>query len=615
MQKLLTIAISSLIAGTLSAADTPNLYWGDTHQHTGNSFDVYLFNTPTSTPETAYRYAKGLPVINPATGMRWQIETPLDFLVVADHAELIGTMPRLFDGDPELADTKAGQLLLEVAGERSSEELMAAFELIQSVGSGIPIEYDLTAEELYADLHGGEKRRSAWDAQIEAAEQHNDPGTFTTLIGFEWTAQAGGGNLHRVVFTPDGADKARQFLPYSTLEGDDPEDLWAWLETTSEKTGASFVAIPHNPNISKGQMFPLETRNGRPIDKKYAEARSKWEPVVEVTQIKGDSETHPMLSPEDYFADFETYNFVITTEGLTPDPTPGDYLRSGLQRGLKLGADIGLNPYKAGMIGSTDSHTGIPAVAENNFAGKGQHDAFPQDRARPTGLGAATGWDMGAAGFVGVWAMENTRQSLTEAFRRKEVYASTGPRISLRFFGGYRFNKWDATAPDLPEVGYRKGVPMGGDLAKPDSGKPPNFLVQAIRDPNGANLDRIQIVKGWLNAKGETEERVYDVALSDKRKKGSEAVGNTVNLKTGQYTNSIGDAELSVTWADPDFDSSQPAFYYVRVLEIPTPRYSLLDAIALNIGYEETGHPATIQERVYSSPIWYTPEPKPAAPQ
>jgi hypothetical protein len=590
----------------MARAGETNLYWGDTHIHTGNSFDVYLFGTPTSTPDTAYRFAKGLPVVSPTTGTRWQLTTPLDFLVIADHAEAMGAFPRLFAGDEELNNTKIGKIFRELGGEQSSEELQAVYDMLVTVGTGLENDQGLTPKDIYTDLHAGEMRRSTWDAQIEAAERHNQPGEFTAFIGWEWSSQPNGGNLHRVVFTPQGGDVASQFLPFSSLESTDPERLWAWLDETSASTGAQFVAIPHNPNISNGRMFPLLSETGKDVDAAYAATRMKWEPVVEMTQIKGDSETHPLLSPTDEFADFETFPFLLTPDGRTPDPTHGDYLRAGLKRGLELDALVGENPFKVGMIGSTDSHTGMSAVEEKNFAGKGQHDASPAQRSHPTGIGGSKGWDMGAGGYAGVWAEENTRQSLFEAFQRKEVYATTGPRIVLRFFGGFDFREKDAQSGDLARLGYSKGVPMGGDLRR-HGDRTPNFLVAASRDPNGANLDRIQIVKGWLDADGQSQETIYDVALSGDRQPGSLPVGNTVDLATGAYTNNIGAAQLAVVWRDPDFDSELSTFYYVRVLEIPTPRYSLLDSIALGMDWQDTNRPATIQERAYSSPIWYSP--------
>ena len=601
-------------AGTSAAAavqetELPQrVYWGDTHLHTGNSFDVYLFGTPTSTPETAYRFAKGELVESPTTGEQWQLSRPLDFLVVADHAEALGSIVRLFAGDPEIAETATGRVFRELAPDESNEQLQDVYDEMVLLGSGLADQasVDLTTEQLITDTHAGEKRRTAWERQIEAAERHNDPGTFTAFIGWEWSAQPQGGNLHRVVFMPQGGDVGRQFIPYSSFESQDPRDLWAWLDVTSQRTGADFIAIPHNPNISIGLFFPTETLTGEPLDAEYANARMRWEPAVEVTQIKGDSEAHPLLSPTDEFADFETYNFVLTPDGRTPDPTEGDYARSGLKRGLQLESEIGVNPFKFGMIGSTDSHTGMSAVEEDNFAGKGQHDATPEQRPHPTGLGSSRGWDMGAAGFVGVWATANTRQALADAFTRKEIYASTGPRMTVRFFGGFDFTEDEAEAATMADVGYARGVPMGGDLGPSESA--PTFLVAAMKDPDYGNLDRIQIVKGWLNADGTTGEQVYDVALSDGRTDGSQLVGNTVDLTTGEYTNDIGATELMAHWQDPDFDPEQSAFYYVRVLQIPTPRYSLYNAIELGIDPAETGRPATIQERAYSSPIWYNPE-------
>jgi hypothetical protein len=606
-------ATAVAVVAALSSAHTPaadthptQVFWGDTHLHTSNSFDVYLFNTPTSTPDTALRFARGLPVVSPTTHTRWQLHVPLDFAVVSDHAEMVGSIPRMFDGDPVIADTKAGEALRKLGGEQSEEALQAVYDEIVRLGSGMPSETGLTPEELVADLHAGDKRRSTWDANIETVERHNTPGEFTAFIGWEWSAQPKVGNLHRVIFTPQGGDVARQFLPYSSLESGDPQDLWAWLEETSERTGADFVAIPHNGNISMGQMFPLVDQSGDPLDKDYARAREKWERVIEITQIKGDSETHPLLSPTDEYADFESFLFVLTPDGRTPDPTEGDYVRAGLRRGLGWEEKLGTNPFKVGVIGSTDSHTGMSAVEEDNFAGKGQHDSRPELRPHLTGIGGSRGWDMGAAGYAGVWATENSRQAIFDAFQRREVYATTGPRITLRFFGGFDFGQGDTEKKDLAKVGYEKGVPMGGDLTG-KAGRAPTFLVSATKDPRGANLDRIQIIKGWLNSDGSTEEKVYDVALSGARKDGSEPVGNTVDPLTGKYTNSIGATGLTAVWKDPDFAPDQRAFYYTRVLEIPTPRYSLLDAIALGIDVKETGHPATIQERVYSSPIWYAP--------
>jgi len=398
------LVVALAVAAPVVHAEGTKLLWGDTHLHTSYSLDVYLFGTFGSTPDTAYRFARGLPVVNPATQTRWQLSRPLDFLVVADHAELLGTVPRLFAGDPEIADTQTGKLLRALAGSGKPQELMAVYELMQSAGTDTPTQVQVDPRQAYADLHGGEKRRTAWNEIIAAAERYNQPGTFTTLIGWEWSSAPGGGNIHRVVFTPQGGDVARQFLPFSALESEDPEDLWRWLDATSRRTGAQFVAIPHNSNLSDGRMFPLARADGRPLDAAYARTRATWEPVVEITQIKGDSETHPMLSPTDEFAGYESYNYIMTVERRTPDPTDADYVRSGMKRGLSLEAQLGANPYKFGVIGSSDSHTGLSAVEETAFAGKSKIDAFPGTRGGSSGLGGAKGWDMGAAGFVAVWA-------------------------------------------------------------------------------------------------------------------------------------------------------------------------------------------------------------------
>lgn len=580
------------------------LLWGDTHLHTALSFDAFAFGT-FGRPDLAYRYAKGMPVKHPVLGTTTRIDQPLDFMVIADHAEILGTVAKIVSGEaPEMASSKSGKWIVETGGDLSAEELAAVYDGLNRVGSGTPNDTGLTPLDLVQDLHG-ENIRPAWFENIDAAEAHNDPGTFTALIGWEWTSQPGAANLHRVVFMPNGGDVARQFLPYSLFESEDPEDLWVWLEQQEQATGAEFQAIPHGPSISTGLMYGRTRMNGQPVDAAYAEAKMRYEFNVEATQIKGDSETHPSLSPDDQFADFETFNFLSTPDGVRDGFPAGNYVRSGLRTGLELEAELGINPYKSGAAGGTDSHVGIPMVTEANFGGKSGHDVRPEQRPGPSGIGSSIGWDMGAAGFTGVWAAENTRRSIFDAFKRKEIYASTGPRISLRFFGGFGLEPRHAEATGFAKNGYANGVPMGGDLTGGDT--PPSFTVAAMRDPMGANLDRVQIIKGWLNADGTSSEMVYDVTLSGGRTDGAMPVGNTVDLETGLYSNDIGEAELRGYWQDPDSDPSQSAFYYARAIEIPTPRYSLLDAIALQIDPAETGKPATIQERAYTSPIWFTP--------
>jgi hypothetical protein len=443
------------------------------------------------------------------------------------------------------------------------------------------------------------------------------------MIGWEWSSIPNGANLHRVVMTSADGATARKFMPYASTDSPYPDDLWAWLEETTDATGAEFVAIPHNPNISKGYMFGATALNEAPYTTESARTRARWEPVAEVTQYKGDSEAHPALSPDDEFADFETYESYIQKNHQDYEASVGDYARSALRRGLEIEARVGANPYKFGMIGATDSHSGLAAAEEDNFWGKMAADSTPETKDR-FGLGRnITGWNIGAGGLAGVWAEENTRESIFAAFRRREVYATTGPRMQVRFFGGWAFRDRDAEAANLAGLGYAKGVSMGGDLMPPpaDPGawrklfgargaSAPSFLVHASKDPKGANLDRVQVVKGWIDADGVSHERVYDVVWSGARTRDASgrlpAVGNTVDLETGVYTNDIGAAELAEVWVDPDFEASQRAFYYVRVLEIPTPRHSLLDAIALQ-KEPSRAQPPTLQERAYSSPIWYTP--------
>ena len=578
------------------------VFWGDTHLHTSYSPDAFFFGNDIADPDTAYRYAKGYPVVHPYHKGRIQIHTPLDFLVVSDHAEMMGVPFRLAQGDQSLAKTANGRRIIKMMEADKGQQIFIEF-----IGR-------INANEPYEDLNTEATRKSVWGDMVDITERHYEPGQFTSFIGWEWTSTPDGKNLHRVVFMPDGASVAGRFIPYSSFDSDQPEDLWSWLEATSEESGARFLAIPHNSNISGGMMFDEVDSEGRPITADYARTRMKWEPVIEVTQIKGDSETDPILSPTDEFAAYEAFSHAIDVETIGEGHAsigPGDFARSGLRRGLEIEAKVGANPYKFGMIGSTDSHTAMSSAEEDNFHGKTAFDSIPENQFNTfidiEGFGA----DMSAAGMAAVWAPANNREALFEAFQRKEVYATTGPRIRLRFFGGWDFADGDAESGELAKIGYDKGVPMGGDLTEGPDGKAPTFLIYAIKDPVGANLDRVQVVKGWLNADGSSEERVYDVAWSDERVPGGDGklplVGNTVDVATGRYTNTIGDAELSTTWTDPGFDPNTRAFYYVRALEIPTPRHTLYDAIALGMNPKDTGHPATIQERAYTSPIWYTP--------
>jgi hypothetical protein len=609
MNKLSALGIfSALLVSTNLApvsAQQTQLLWGDTHLHTNLSADAYLNRNTTVTPDDAFRFAKGAPVIGSVSRAKVQLRTPLDFLVVTDHAEYVGIPKMLWENDARLADSEAGKRFVKMIADGNGTDVF--FELIAGVNKNTPI----------ADLNSQPLRKSFWAESVDAAENHNEPGKFTAFIGWEWSSIPNGQNLHRIVFLPEGADVAKMFLPFSAFDSDIEREFWAWLDKTSGETGANFVSIPHNSNISDGLMFPENDRAGNPITAQYARTRMRWEPVVEMTQIKGDSETHPSVSPSDQFAEFGTYEHLIKTDDSSGtevggDPRLGSYARPALKRGLQIEQKVGVNPFKFGMIGSTDSHSGLSTAEEDNFWGKFSIDSTPENKKSPQIAPGAVGWDMNAAGMAAVWATENTRQSIADAFRRREVYATSGPRIQLRFFGGYDFQVQDAGARDLAAVGYAKGVPMGGDLTNAPAGKPPVFLIDAVKDPKHANLDRVQVVKGWLDANGRSHEKIHDVIWSTNGRMGGvgtevASIGSTVDLATGLFSNTIGDPRLATVWADPDFDASQRAFYYVRVIQIPTPRNSTYDAIALGLDPRETGRAITIQERAYSSPIWYTP--------
>ena len=608
MRRLISITVALMIVACKKPpptspasiiAEPTRVYWGDTHLHTSYSADAYLMKNRSAGPDTAYRWAKGLPVAHPSTQSRVQIHTPLDFLVVADHAEMLGVPARLMEGDPELSATATGQRWIRMMEAGKGNEVYHR-EVSVAIESNTPI----------TDLDKEGVKQAAWLEVIAAARRHYAPCAFTSLIGWEWTSTPGGKNLHRVVFMPDGVEKARQFVPFSSFDSERPEDLWAWLAETSHRVGTDFVAIPHNSNISDGMMFDELDSQGRPITAGYARTRMRWEPVVEVTQIKGDSETHPTLSPEDALADFETYGHRLEVGGAQAQANEGDYVRSALQRGLRIEEKVGVNPFKFGMIGSTDSHTGLASAEEDNFWGKSGLDSTPENTFIDLGFGL-TGADMSASGLAAVWAEENTRTALFAAFKRKEVYATTGPRIRVRFFGGWHFKSKNVKDPGMVNIGYAYGHPMGSDLTNAPDDEAPKFLMYAVKDPKGANLDRMQIVKGWIDADGKPHEQIYDVALAGRRQYDEQGrampIESTVDLTTGRYQNLFGAPSLAAYWEDPAFDRKQRAFYYLRVIQAPTPRHTLSDAITLGMDPEQTGHPSTIQERAYSSPIWYTP--------
>ena len=631
MLKIMMIA-GSLVLSSMAAADSgellddtevpARLLWGDTHLHTKYSFDAFFNQNHTATPDTAYRWAKGLPVIHPYNRARVQIQTPLDFLVVSDHAEELGVMTVLYQqGHDQLSPMGPWDSFVRWIQLQFAEYLISRGNGEAVFNNALPEQEVMPGGDPVSDPHGAiyptpygdttKIRTGVWQEIIGAAERHNEPGKFTSLIGWEWSSTPAGANLHRVVFTPDGADKASQFLPYGSDISQYPEDLWDWLQKTGQRTGTRFIAIPHNSNISKGYMFADTALDGAPITAQYAKTRMAWEPVVEMTQVKGDSETHPRLSPEDQFADFETYGFFLQQQYQEYDPQSGDYIRSALKTGLAVERQTGVNPFKFGLIGSTDSHTALATAEEDNFWGKYANDSTPEIKDQDIiGEAKNSGWDLAAAGLTAVWARDNTRDEIYAAFKRKEVYATTGPRISLQFFGGWDWPKAAEHTENLAALGQSYGVPMGGDLTAQPHTEAPQFLIRAAKDPLGANLDRIQVVKGWIDWNGSQFEQVYNVAWSDNRSLSADGklpeVGNTVDRTNATYDNSIGAAELVARWTDPQFDPAQRAFYYVRVLQIPTPRHSLYDKIALKNMQLENG-PETLQERAYSSPIWYTP--------
>ena len=605
---LMTLAVSlSLCAG--ASADIPTrAYFGDTHLHTAYSPDAGLAGA-TVGPEEAYRFALGETVTS-NTGQQARLKRPLDFLVIADHAENLALAQAIATSDPALLADPFGKELHDMM--KAGKGVDAFNLLVQKMTKGAEAKIQ------------GDMLKNAWKIMMALAEKYNDPGKFTAFIGYEWTSQPGGNNLHRVVMFKDDKSVVEAVLPFSAFDSEDVEDLWDFMAAYEKNTGGQVQAIPHNGNLSSGTMFlPKHQKTGEPIDADYAKARLRWEPVIEVTQAKGTGETHPFLSPEDEFAGFEIVDSTNLggTVTHTPDMLEYEYARSALKMGLSLEEKLGSNPFKFGMVGSTDSHTGLPGTAEDNWWGKAPFVEPSPERWQDVLIRSSvdstldlTALQLAASGLAGVWAHENTRDALWDAIARREVFGTTGTRLQVRVFGGFDFAESDLTRPDFAEHGYAKGVPMGGDLKQAPAGKAPAFMMQALRDPDGANLDRIQIVKGWLDASGETQERVYDVAWSDSdsRKVGSDgkvpSVGTTVDEKEATYTNTIGAPSLTGYWQDPDFDSKLKAFYYVRVLEIPSPRwlaydrknYNLYDVMPKDLLYSS-------QERAYASPIWYQP--------
>ncbi|MCX2980565.1 DUF3604 domain-containing protein [Halieaceae bacterium IMCC14734] len=592
-----------------------NVYWGDSHLHTGLSLDAGLFGNILG-PDEAYRLARG-EKITASSGIPVQLARPLDWMVVADHSDMMGIATDIKEGAPNILAEAKGREWHEgfVKGGQAAAE--AAFDLIQNFSQmTVP-------EPLVKDYSpGSEVFTRVWKEIVDNAEHHNEPGLFTAFIGYEWTSVPKGFNLHRNVIFRDNADKALMVDPATTQPptgSTNPKSLYKWLEDYESKTGGRVFAFAHNGNLSNGWMFPTEkTYHGGVVDKQYVTQRARWEPHYEITQIKGDGETHPSLSPDDEFADYENWAVgnLDLSELKTPAMLKGEYGREALKLGLQLEKKFGVNPYKFGVGGATDSHTALATADEDNFFGKSTSVEPSKDRiSHPfveSELGEIPGYTLVASGYTGIWAHENTRTALFDAMERKETYATTGPRMTVRFFGGWDFKEQDITASNSVDIGYAKGVPMGGDLQKTRGKKAPVFMVQASMDPLSGTLDRAQVIKGWMDAKGKTHERVYDVAVSDGRKidksgRCKQPVGNTVDLETATWSNSIGAGQLSAVWTDPDFDPKESAFYYVRVLEIPTPRWVLYDKVRLGAELPEAAE-LVAQERAYTSAIWYSPK-------
>ncbi|MEZ5821643.1 MAG: DUF3604 domain-containing protein [Xanthobacteraceae bacterium] len=590
-------------------------FFGDTHHHTANSGDAFLAGDRL-TPEQSYRFARGEEVVS-STGVPAKLSRPLDFLVVSDHAEGLGIMYQVAEGNPAFTSDPTLARWGRVMKSGSPEEISATkTELIAAQAQNTlpaPVKNPKVVGPII---------RSVWQDYTATAEKFNEPGKFTAMIGYEWTSVPGGNNLHRNVLFRDNKDKADQIIPFSAWQSEDPEKLWAWMDKYEQKTGGRLLAIPHNGNLSNGRMFELVDFGGKPLSKDYAERRARYEVLQEVMQTKGNSETHPTLSPRDEFANFgitgwDNGNLTLQDKPETPEMRPYMYLRGGLLQGLSQEQKLGVNPFKFGFVGGTDVHNSLTAIEADNYFGKHVEqephpDRWSQVQKKGFGFTRYT-WMYEAAGYAAVWATENTREALWDAMKRKEVYATSGTRMTLRFFGGWNYAAEDARSHYLAEAGYGKGVPMGGDLPKQPAGaKAPTFLVAATKDPIWGNLDRIQIIKGWVDKNAKPHEKVYDVVWSDaKRRKPTRngkvpPVGDTVDVARATWTNSIGESELSAVWTDPDFDPSIRAFYYARAIEIPTPRWTAYDQVRFGIKMSPEV-PMKYQQRAWASPIWYTP--------
>jgi hypothetical protein len=595
MKKLLYLATALTSIATLAQAQSApqrNAYFGETHMHTALSLDAFIGGARLL-PSDSLRFAKGAPVV--INGQLKQLDRPLDFVAVSDHCEYLGEMYSTIY--PNAPGHKQDDLekLRNLESLKDKQDWFYKYVVSNNRGD------NPTHPPFYM---GPESTKSGWQVVIDAAEEHNDPGNFTAFIAFEWSAAPGGGNMHRnVIFR----DSAVPDLPYSSYDSNKVEDLWSWMQTTADG-GATLLAIPHNSNASKGLMFPDVDSNGNALTTQWATTRQNWEPLIEMMQIKGNSEVHAAFWAADEFANFENANSIQKNSNRYFHK--GDFVREGLKAGLARQQELGVNPYKLGFIGGTDNHNGLPSdVAENDFIGGHGPEDGSVDRRRTAGVGGwIDGVDLSIGSLAGVWAEENTRASLWDGMKRRETFATSGPRIKVRMFGGAGLNTDVSDPMAMVENGYENGVPMGGDL--PASDTAPTFTVYGEKDPLGANLDRIQIIKGWVDQSGEVHETIVDVVWSGDRSVDANgklaAVGNTVDLSTALYTNDIGASTLIGSWTDPDYDPSVLAFYYSRAIEIPTPRWTTYDAVRNNLPLlPEVA--ATIQERAWGSPIWSAP--------
>ena len=575
-----------------------NVYFGEQHLHTSASPDAFAFGTRGDAND-GYKYARGEAIKNHTTGKMMQKTTPYDWAAVTDHAEYLGMMPLLLDPTSPLQDTEIGRMI--ASGDPEQGE--AAFQqIITSATYNKPIEYLVNPGTMAL----------AWTKQVDAANKHYEPGKFTTLIAFEWSSQPNSKNLHHNVFFRDDAGPDQI---YSSFDSVKREDLWTYQEK-QRSAGHENLSIPHNSNVSNSAMFALHTSYGEPIDRAWAERSARNTPAVEIVQTKGASETHPALSPHDEFAAFETGFTHLLGSGGVLGLIDKSFVRNALIDGVGFQEMIGANPYKYGIVGGGDSHIAASVNEEFNYPGvHGNTDKTAKIRLGSAGsVAGEPALFFGTPGATGVWAPQNNREAIFDGIARKETYGTSGPLIRVRFFGGWDYDKDVVKDKNFVKKAYAAGVPMGGDLpAKPKHRKAPTFAVWALKDPDSGNLDRVQIIKGWYDQRGYGFQEIYDVAWSDGRRKDDHGklppVGNTVNIADASYANSIGDNELSAVWSDPNFDPSQHAVYYARVIEIPTPRWSTYDAKALSVEPPQ-GVDAAIQERAWTSPIWYTPAAK-----